>query len=355
MNQYGDENMSGNKGGSLGRKVLYVILAVALFAAGTVGYLYMRTLNLAKDPVRIVDNLPAPTVSQETPALDEIDGTPHDIDLDYEVDIIGSEDVPIYRKERIDPDVLNIMLVGTDLREGEEGNGRSDSCLLVSYNTKTGKISLVSFMRDVWISIPGVGFNRINAAYAYGGIGLLINTVNENFDLDIQNYVLVNFEGFESIVDELGGVEVNLTKKEAQFINAGSSVKVEVKDGMQRLNGEKALLHSRNRKTGDGDFGRTRRQREVLMSIYSKVRTDLSPLKLPALLNNVFKHAKTNITPDAMLSLGLDVLKSTDLATVNSRIPFDNTWKYANKDGRSVISINLQKNRELLHDLIFED
>lgn len=349
--------MSGNrnKGVSLGRKVMFVILAVSLVAAGTVGYLYLRTLNLAKDPVRIVDNGQAPTVSPETPQLDEIDGTPHDIDLDYEVDIIGSEDVPIYKKDRIDPDVMNIMLVGTDLREGEEGNGRSDSCLLVSYNTRTGKISLVSFMRDVWISIPGVGFNRINAAYSYGGIGLLINTVNENFGLDIQSYVLVNFEGFESIVDELGGVEVNLTKKEAQFINSGSSAKVEVKDGVQKLTGEQALVHSRNRKTGDGDFGRTRRQREVLMSIYSKVRTDLSPLKLPALLSNVFKHAKTNITPDDMLSLGLDVLKSKDLSTVNSRIPFDNTWKYADKDGRSVISINLQKNREKLHELIFSD
>lgn len=344
---------NGNKVGSLGRRVLMVILALLLLAAGAAGYLYFRTLSLAKDPVEIVDNGPAPTLSPETPQLEEIIGTPHDIDVDYEVDVIGSEDVPIYKKDRIDEDVQNIMLVGSDLREGESGNGRSDSCLLVSYNKRTGSISLVSFMRDVWINIPGIGFNRINAAYSYGGIGLLINTVNENFGLDIQNYVLVDFEGFESIVDDLGGVEVNLTKKEAQFINGGSSAKVVVKDGMQKLNGEQALVHSRNRKTGDGDFGRTRRQREVLMAIYSKVRTDLSPLKLPSLLNNVFKHAKTNITPETMLSLGLDVMKSSDLSTGNGRIPFDNTWKYANMDGRSVVSINLAKNRELLHDLIY--
>lgn len=337
------------------KKILLGLLAVTLIAASAIGYLYVRTKNLAKDPVKIVDNVPSPTVSPETPVLEEITGTPHDIDLDYEVDVLGAEDVPIYKKERIDPDVLNIMLVGTDLREGESGNGRSDSCLLVSYNSKTGKISLVSFMRDTWISIPGFGFNRINAAYSYGGIGLLINTVNENFGLDIQNYVLVNFEGFESIVDELGGVDINLTVKEAQFINSGSQTKVDVKAGVQRLNGEQALVHSRNRKTGDGDFGRTRRQREVLMTIYSKVKTELSPLKLPSLLNNMFKHAKTNITPEAMLSIGLDVLKAKDMNTVNSRIPFDNTWKYANMEGRSVISINLKKNKDMLHDLLFAD
>ncbi|HSP46847.1 MAG TPA: LCP family protein [Clostridiaceae bacterium] len=351
-----DRNQDTGKMEGKGRRSYRVVLIPLLVLALALGYAYFRVAAMNRGVTGIVEKPPEAGPVTPTPGeeLEIIEGTPDDIDLDYVVDVIDPSDVPIYKQARIDADVINILLIGSDVRPGESGNGRSDSMILLSYDKAKEEARLVSFMRDVWISIPDIGWNRINAAYSYGGVGLSVNTVNENFNLDIQEYILVDFEGFKNIIDEVGGIEVNLTKVEAKYINNGSAeAKVEVKDGIQKLNGTQALIHSRNRKTGDGDFGRTRRQREVMLALFTQVRGDLQPLKLPALLNQVLSYARTNMKPDTMMSLGLNVLSAKDLGMVNARIPFDNTWKYAMKEKRSVVTIDLEENVERLHDLIY--
>ena len=115
--------------------------------------------------------------------------------------------------------IHNILVIGTDVDDNERETGRSDVMMLLSYNPNTNKACLTSFMRDIWIDIPNHGYNRLNAAHAIGGPEMLIDTLNENFSLDIESYVLIDFFGLISIVDSIGGIEIHITREEAVYIN----------------------------------------------------------------------------------------------------------------------------------------
>jgi LCP family protein required for cell wall assembly len=198
--------------------------------------------------------------------------------------------------------------------------------------------------------------NRLNAAYAFGGIGLLINTINENFSLDIQNYVIVDFDRFKYIVDEIGGVEINITGEEAREINSNC---LGICDGLPKdggqvlLNGAQALAHCRNRHSVSGDFDRTRRQRDFLFSLFERVKTECSISSLSDMLFSNIRYVQTNLSLNIMLDLGLNAVTADRLSSDQGRIPFDGTWNYANKDGRSVVEIDREKNSELLHEFLY--
>jgi LCP family protein required for cell wall assembly len=285
--------------------------------------------------------------------LEPIEGTPKDIDEDYVVEVPEPTQEPIYQQISINEKVVNILLLGTDVRPNETGNGRTDSMMLLSYNRDSHTAKLTSFMRDIWIHIPGRGWNRINASYAFGNIGLTINTINENFGLDIQNYIVIDFEGFKKIVDELGGVEVMLSEKEIDYINKVGNMQLTKEEGKQLLNGEQMLIHCRNRHTGDGDFGRTQRQRDVMLAFFNKAKSVKDPILLAELLSFAMNYIQTNMAPDMLFTLGLEVVASDSFRMEQGRIPFDDTLHYANEDGRSVISIDLDENTKLLHEFLY--
>jgi polyisoprenyl-teichoic acid--peptidoglycan teichoic acid transferase len=336
------------------KKTMYVILGILSILLILFAGVYYTLSTLDKSETDIVDA--EEIVIPEEEELEPIEGTPEDIDEDYIYEVKDPESEAIYRKIPIDENVFNVLMVGSDVRPDEGGNGRSDSMMLVSYNRETNDIKIVSFMRDTWIAIPNREWNRINAAYAFGGIGLAINTVNENFDLDIQNYAIVEFEGLKSIVDTLEGIDVQLTVAEIRKINsAGGGERIPEVDGIYTLNGEQTLTHSRNRSTGDGDFGRTRRQRDVMMSILAKMKSSLGPVKLTRFITETLKYMDTNIKTDTIFTLGLEVLGSGNNAISETRVPFDDTWSYANKSGRSVVTIDLEENRKLLHEYLYEE
>lgn len=326
--------------------VLAVVLV--LFLA-----VYLKLTSLNKTFADIIERPEVLFMDPED--LDPIVGTPSDIGEDYYHEVEDPDAEGIYKQIPIDEDVFNILMIGSDIRP-EEGAGRSDSMMLVSYNRRNHDIKITSFMRDTWVAIPNRQWNRINAAYAFGGIGLAINTINENFDLDIQNYAIIEFEGLKNIVDSLDGVKLQLTLEEIKDINAAHREDlIPLKAGTYELTGAQALTHARNRKTGDGDFGRTRRQRDVMMSILSKMKTSLNPIKLTGFVTETLKFMDTNITPDTIFTLGLEILGAGSYKVTQARIPFDDTWQYASKNGRSVITIDLERNRELLHEFLYED
>ena len=176
--------------------------------------------------------------------------------------------------------IVNILLVGQDRREGEE-TARSDSMILCTYHRKTGDLTMTSFLRDLYVPIPGHSSNRINAAYSEGGTELLNDTLRENFDLHIDGNIEVDFSQFAQIIDLLGGVRLELREDEAREINkeTGSDLTA----GIQTLNGEQALTYARIRKLdADGDFSRTSRQRKVMNALLSQYRnikwSDLLPM-----------------------------------------------------------------------------
>jgi len=337
------------------KKIIYAVLGILSILLILFAGVYYTLSTLNKSETDIVDAEEIVLIEEEE-ELEIIEGTPEDIDEDYIYEVKDPESEAIYRKIPIDENVFNVLMVGSDVRPDEGGNGRSDSMMLVSYNRETNDIKIVSFMRDTWIAIPNREWNRINAAYAFGGIGLAINTVNENFDLDIQNYAIVEFDGLKSIVDTLEGIDVWLTTAEIRKINsAGGGERIPEVEGTYTLNGDQTLTHSRNRSTGDGDFGRTRRQRDVMMSILAKMKHSLGPVKLTRFITETLKYMDTNIKADTMFTLGLEVLGSGNSALSEARVPFDDTWSYARKSGRSVVTIDLEENRKLLHEYLYED
>ncbi|MBQ7775736.1 MAG: LCP family protein, partial [Lachnospiraceae bacterium] len=172
-----------------------------------------------------------------------------------------------------DGDVTNILLIGNDSRSGGE-DGRSDAMILISISDTQKKIHMTSLLRDMYVEIPGYKDNRLNAAYSYGGPELLLETIEENLDIEVNRYVLVNFQAFAKLIDAVGGVELEVTKEEIEYINAylveynmleerpvGTDYMDTTVSGVVRLNGPQALAFSRNRYIGN-DFGRTQRQRK---------------------------------------------------------------------------------------------
>ena len=174
-----------------------------------------------------------------------------------DVDPTASQ-VAIAREEIQDEEVFNVLLVGTDSRDPNTDMGRSDSIMLVSYNAKEKKATLASFLRDSLVEIDGYGKSRLGHTYAYGGVGLTINTINKVYGLDIQNYITISFDNLVNVIDNLGGIEVPFTAEEAEYYRANGMP--DAQEGINLLTGTQALSHARNRSL-DNDFGRTRRRK----------------------------------------------------------------------------------------------
>ncbi|MBP3697061.1 MAG: LCP family protein, partial [Clostridia bacterium] len=213
---------------------------------------------------------------------------------------------PIYKVEKKDPNVENILIIGTDSRDVTRERGRSDALIVLSYNKKTKEIKMISILRDSLVPIEGHGWSRINHAYSWDGVGLCVNTVNELFDLDIQRFVVVDFNGVTDFVDEIGGVDMNLTQAEADYITEYSGGKLKTQAGMNHLNGDRALVYMRIRKI-DSDFKRTERQRKVIEAVAKKIIAEKNLSEIYDLTEFAFGLIKTNITFNELTGTVADI------------------------------------------------
>ena len=240
-------------------------------------------------------------------------------------------------------DLLNILLIGQDAREGDE-QARSDSMILCSYNKKTNTLTMTSFLRDLYVEIPGHGSNRINAAYSFGGTKLLKKTLAHNFGLYIDGSIEVDFSHFSEIIDHLGGVEIQLRQDEANTVNkqTGSSLS----EGLQKLTGPQALAYSRIRNLDiDGDFSRTDRQRKVISALVEAFR-DIRIAELTPLLNDLLPMITTDLNPGQILFSALDIVPNlTSMETVSQRVPADGTFTDQTIDGMAVLVADMAAQR----------
>lgn len=278
-------------------------------------------------------------------------------DTDNEADDKQADQINIYKEEKKEDEIINILLCGMDARR-YDSKSRSDTIILASYNKTQHTVKLVSFMRDSWVYLPEKGWQRINTATVYGGVGLLVNTLNYNFGLDIQDYIQIKFDDFKTIIDILGGIEVELTSSEIRYINNKLHVEdgdykndIKAEPGLITLNGAQALWHCRNRTIGNSDFERTDRQREVLGIIINKALT-LNPGQATRMIFEMREHVNTNLDMETILSLASDALIHKRLSVDSSRIPFDDSFRFANKNGASVLELDFDKNIELLYDFL---
>ncbi len=262
--------------------------------------------------------------------------------------------------------VRNILLIGSDKKTGD--SSRSDTIMIASVNSKTGKITLVSILRDTHVDIPDKRESKINAAYSWGGSDLLIQTIEQNFGIKIDDYATVDFEMFEALVEGIGGIYVDVSENEADYMNryfklgtGDNPPKIESGENVY-LNGYHALCYARIRKL-DSDFYRTERQRKIISAIVENVKGDLNPVgvfKLLETAGEVAPYIETTLTQSDVTSLllkcGSCLLKSggnTEKLLVSEKLPFDGTWWYSNEWDGSSISIDLEENRQILYDKLY--
>ena len=257
-----------------------------------------------------------------------------------------------------DKDVLNILLIGQDARPGETQT-RSDTMILCSYHKGRKELTLTSFMRDMYVQIPGYKDNRINASYAFGGMQLLNKCLNKNFGVQIDGNVEVDFTGFQTVIDTLGGLDIELTAAEAQYLNRRGNWDIEdnagqwsLKAGVNRLNGSQAVAFSRIRNVGNGDFGRTNRQRVLLSTLLERMTT-MSALEVKDLLDEILPLLTTDLSNAEIMGYAMELFPLlTSLEITTQQIPADGAYRMASIDGMSVLLPDLKKNVAILEEIM---
>lgn len=254
--------------------------------------------------------------------------------------------------------IKNIALFGVDAIDG--GHGRSDSIMILSINEKDNSIKLTSLMRDSYVNIADRGKDKLNHAYAFGGAELAMKTINENFDLNIKDFITVNFETLPAIIDILGGVEVDIKSDELKEvnkyiasmnkINGGSSAPIP-SAGVHNLNGNQAMGYCRVRYTSGGDYRRTERHRTVLTGLFDKFK-DIDLLKIPTVINEVAPMVKTSLGTSKMMSLATSGLKVKG-GIQQERFPQDNSSEGKMIGGVYYLTYNAEKTKSDLHKWIF--
>lgn len=279
--------------------------------------------------------------------LKQMGGTGNDLDLlsrlSQRVEQQGISSLTALGNRR---DVVNILLIGQDGREGES-QARSDSMILCSFHKERDTLTVTSILRDLYVPIPGHGSNRINAAYAFGGMDLLKKTLSENLDVTVSGCVEVDFSQFSQIVDTLGGVELELRSDEAAYINKQTGG--DLSAGVQRLDGQEALTYSRIRSLDqDADFSRTGRQRKVLVALLEQVR-GLGVAQLLPTVRTLLPMIRTDLNSGQLLLLAVELAPHlADCQVESRRIPADDTFSDATIDGMAVLKADLDANREML-------
>lgn len=319
-----------------------VILALVLILV-IVGVAYAESLLN-----RINKNPDDSTISQEE-YQDYINQT-EESDPDFTGPTLDPGDVEWDQNDEVVKDeehIINILLIGQDRRPGQ-GRQRSDVMLLCTLNTKTKELTMTSFLRDLYVPIPGYDDNRLNACYAFAGMKLLNKCLENNFGVHVDGNLEVDFDGFAQIIDLMGGVDMYLTQAEANFlINRGS----DATEGMNHLDGKAALLYTRNRYVGNGDFTRTERQRKVITALVEKCR-GMSVSQMKELAETMLPMITTDLSNKEILSYMMEILPLVrELKIKNITIPAEGTYKYASIRGMSVLVPDLAANREILKNL----
>jgi LCP family protein required for cell wall assembly len=249
-------------------------------------------------------------------------------------------------------DLLNILLIGQDAREGED-QARSDSMILCTYNKATQELTMTSFLRDLYVPIPGHGSNRINAAYAFGGTSLLKKTIGDNFAVAIDGSIEVDFTHFAEIIDQLGGVKIELRQDEADVINKQTGS--DLAEGIYQLDGFQALTYSRIRSLDmDGDVSRTNRQRKLINAVVDSLR-EVSITEMTPLISKILPMITTDLSRGQLFLYALEILPHlSDMDIHSQKIPADGTYTDKTIDGMSVLVADMAAQRQHLRNTLLE-
>lgn len=278
-----------------------------------------------------------------------------------------------------DSKILNVMLFGEDNSKSENGNGLSDSMIMMSIDNRHKKLKLTSFQRDTYVYIPGYGYNKMNASYTFGGAKLAIQTIEANFGVSVDRYAVVDFDSFKKIIDTLGGIDMEISQDEIDYINYQMyknnqvSEYTTIKDapGIVHLDGQEALWYARNRgltKGEDGneiglegdDWARTSRQRKLLETVFTSMKSaDIG--QIISIVGEVGPLVTTNLKKDEITALVSHSLTYLSYDVEQYYVPEEGLWYYddntvINGSTCSTIKIkDLNEQRMQFAKFIFED
>ena len=323
--------------------ILILLLILAILIVSLAAYAYNNILG----KINRVDGSEVTLSQEEIEAIENETDPPEELtgDLD-EHDGVLDENAELLEKG---DHIINILLIGQDRRPGET-RARSDSMILCTIDTQEKTLVMTSFLRDLYVDIPdwnGRTYqdNRLNACYAFGGMGMLDLALEKNFGIQVDHNLEVDFSGFEKIINIFGGVTINLTKAEANYMGGG------LKEGTNFLNPEQALQYSRIRYL-DSDFGRTNRQRNVLTALFNSIKT-MNSDQLSQLINNILPMITTDMSnadiTGYMVKL-IPVLPELEITT--QHIPASGTFKSCYVRGMAVLVPDLEANRAILRETL---
>lgn len=305
-----------------------IIICVVVLGAG---YMYIRANIYKKTEPLTSEHLQAPVkTKEETIGYTEVEG------------------------------ITNVLLVGVDGIDFDEKYQRSDSMIIATLDSNKEKVKLTSLYRDTLVYIPGYGEEKMNLAFSLGGPELVMETIKYNFDVNIEKYIMINFAGFEAIIDQIGGVEIDVKEYQLHELNkyigqatGGGDCPVE-KTGLQILNGKQALSYARIRKGVGDDYERTERQREVLFKVAEKLqKTDV--IKYFSIANKMLDYLRTNIEIMDGLNMAYTISKFSNLETEQLSIPVHELCVDEEFNGNMALRMDRYENALILNDFIFND
>ena len=305
-----------------------IIICVVVLGAG---YMYIRANIYKKTEPLTSEHLQAPVkTKEETIGYTEVEG------------------------------ITNVLLVGVDGIDFDEKYQRSDSMIIATLDSNKEKVKLTSLYRDTLVYIPGYGEEKMNLAFSLGGPELVMETIKYNFDVNIEKYIMINFAGFEAIIDQIGGVEIDVKEYQLHELNkyigqatGGGDCPVE-KAGLQILNGKQALSYARIRKGVGDDYERTERQREVLFKVAEKLqKTDV--IKYFSIANKMLDYLRTNIEIMDGLNMAYTISKFSNLETEQLSIPVQELCVDEEVNGNMALRMDRYENALILNNFIFSD
>lgn len=289
----------------------------------------------------------------------------HTVKISKTAKDLGIKQEVMKDKHITEEDYTNILLLGTDTREKDTDRGRSDVMMILTIDRKHQKVKMTSIMRDSLVTINNGSpkQDKITHAYAFGGAPLSIKTVNENYEMNIKDYVKVDFFGLEKIIDYAGGVDINVSAAEVPQINASVNEVAGIekktpnritKSGIQHLNGSQAVGYARIRYVGNSDFQRTQRQRDVLTQVVQElVKKDKS--KIGEMADNILPYLETSLDKSTVYKLSLYLATNKPKAIEQLRLPIDGTNHDLDTTGVYYLGWDKPENIQALHKFITEE
>ena len=346
---------------------LCVILAVVAAGSAAIYYFGHNLISMANyvadEDVQQLETLPEEAVEESTEAEGAAKGA---VLNESELDALHSKMSQLGQIDAVmDEAVYNIVLAGVD-RVDKSWNGNADSVMLVSINNDKKRISVISLMRDTYVDIPGHGYDKLNASYAYGGGPLLCDTIEENYRIDVERYGAVDFEDMVYLIDALGGIEMTWTASEVEVangymidmcqrvLNIPYEEHLLMGPGTYTSDGVQAVAYARNRFVGNSDYSRTQRQRYVISQMVEKIKT-LSTSQLMAFVTKALPLVTHNVPENEIWALVGDAPAILKYDFVMDRVPYDNKYETIDVDGQGMLVPDWQTTITQMHQTVYGD